>query len=179
MSRRRKRREPEPGSYGEFGSPEEEAAFWEAEGARCAIDGMDLPDGAYCAMMDEAGLDPLVKAQPDALPAQRRPCTNCPWRADAQPGEFTAERYRVLAASAYDRSFMIFTCHKSPEGGEVVCAGFLERGAEHNLAVRLAYSQRRLERFDRSGGLRLHSSYRAMAIANGVAPDEPLLEPCR
>lgn len=30
---------------------------WEAEGRRMALDSMDLPDGAYCAMADELGLD--------------------------------------------------------------------------------------------------------------------------
>lgn len=55
MSRPRKpRREPEP----VCDDLDDEAAYWEAEGRRCAIEGMDLPDGAYFAMMDEAGLEP-------------------------------------------------------------------------------------------------------------------------
>jgi hypothetical protein len=33
-------------------------ADWEAEGRRIALEGMDLPDGAYCAMAEELGLDP-------------------------------------------------------------------------------------------------------------------------
>lgn len=42
-----------------YGSiPEDEQARWEAEGRRAALDGMDLPDGAYMAMADEMGLDP-------------------------------------------------------------------------------------------------------------------------
>lgn len=106
------------------------------------------------------------------------PCAACPWRKDVAPGEFRAERYRKLAASAYDRSFVIFACHKSKEGGEIACAGFLERGADHNLAVRLAYMGR-LEFKDRSGGLELHEDYRALAVANGVEPDDPALAPCR
>lgn len=118
-------------------------------------------------------------AHEDDLLAQKRPCANCPWRTDVLPGEFTPERYRKLAASAYDLSPVIFACHKSPTGGEVACAGFLERGADHNIAVRLAYAFGRLELIDRSGGLHLHDDYRAMAIANGVAPDDPALEPCR
>jgi hypothetical protein len=31
---------------------------WEAEGRRIALEGMDLPDGAYFGMADELGLDP-------------------------------------------------------------------------------------------------------------------------
>lgn len=56
MSRRKRRAAPPPEPM--FDNEEDEAAFWEAEGQRCAIEGMDLPDGAYLAMMDEAGLDP-------------------------------------------------------------------------------------------------------------------------
>jgi hypothetical protein len=61
--RHRRRRQPQMESTADlrapdFDDPDDEAAFWEAEGRRCAIEGMDLPDGAYLAMMDEAGLDP-------------------------------------------------------------------------------------------------------------------------
>lgn len=96
-----------------------------------------------------------------------------------QPGEFDVERYRVLAASAYDMSHMVFACHKSEEGADVVCAGFLERGADHNFAIRLAYIRGDLQLIDRSGGLPLHADYRALAVANGVDPDDPVLRPCR
>lgn len=61
MSRRgrpRHRRQPRVETP-EFDGEADEAAYWEAEGRRCAIDGMDLPDGAYFAMLDDAGLDPL------------------------------------------------------------------------------------------------------------------------
>lgn len=62
---RSRRRQPQEASTAdlkapppEFDDPADEEAFWEAEGRRCAIDGMDLPDGAYFAMLDDAGLDP-------------------------------------------------------------------------------------------------------------------------
>lgn len=109
------------------------------------------------------------------LLACARPCANCPWRTDAAPGEFAADKYRELAATARDMATAVFTCHKTPTGRERVCAGFLERGADHNLAVRLAYSGKRLEFTDRSGGLDLHPNYRAMAEANGVDPSDPEL----
>jgi hypothetical protein len=113
------------------------------------------------------------------LSAPNRPCGNCPWRLDVEPGEFSAERYKVLAASAYDRSFVIFQCHKSTDEKPVACAGFLSRGAAHNLAVRLAYSSRGLEPKDRSGGLELHPNFRSLAVANGVEPDDCSLSDCR
>ena len=111
--------------------------------------------------------------------AQARPCAECPWRIDVAPGRFEPERYQALAATAEDLSVRIFSCHKSAEGADVVCAGFLERGAMHNLAIRLAYVSNEIELLDRSGGLDLHEDYRAMAIANGVDPDDPALGPCR
>jgi hypothetical protein len=54
--RAQRRAAPEPSPT--FDDMDDEAAYWEAEGRRCAIEGMDLPDGAYFAMMDEAGLEP-------------------------------------------------------------------------------------------------------------------------
>jgi len=112
------------------------------------------------------------------LTAQRRPCANCPWRLDAPIGEFEPDRFRSLARCGEDQSFVIFTCHKSTEDAPIACAGFLERGATHNLAIRLAYLGR-LERMDRSGGVALHPNYRAMAVAQGVPADDPALANCR
>jgi len=113
------------------------------------------------------------------LAACKRPCANCPWRRDARPGEFATERYQLLAASAQDMSVVIFTCHKSPDGGELACAGFLARGADHNFAVRMAYYRGDLERRERDGGEDLYDDYREMAEANGVEPGDPSLRGCR
>lgn len=113
------------------------------------------------------------------LTAPNRPCGNCPWRRDVAPGEFSAERYKVLAASAYDLSPVIFQCHKSTDEKPVACAGFLSRGANHNLSVRLAYSTGRLEPKDRSGGYDLYPNFRSLAVANGVAASDPCLRECR
>jgi hypothetical protein len=115
----------------------------------------------------------------DDLLARKRPCGNCPWRLDAPVGEFSPARYRKLAACAADMSSVLFTCHKSTEAQPVVCAGFLSVGADHNLAVRMALITFRLQQQDRSGGVALHPSFRAMAIAQGVPPDDPALTQCR
>lgn len=106
---------------------------------------------------------------------RRSPCAECPWRVD-QIGQFPPERYRALAATAYDAAFKIFTCHKSSEPRPIVCAGFLLRNSVHNISARI---------MGLSGGAdctsdaELHPNYRAMAIANGVAPDDPALARCR
>jgi len=109
---------------------------------------------------------------------RRKPCRNCPWRVDAV-GEFPAEAFRHSAPTSYDMAQNTFACHQSGKDKPATCAGFLLRGADHNLAVRL--KRMKGQRFDdvTDGGHELHDSYRAMAIANGVPADDPVLAPCR
>lgn len=111
---------------------------------------------------------------------QAQPCAECPWRSDVPPRRFAPERFIALAATAYDTSPIQFACHKSPETAPVGCAGFVLRGAAHNLGARLAASFGRLDHAAVSdGGRPLYADYRAMAIANGVPADHPALRPCR
>ena len=108
---------------------------------------------------------------------RQSPCSNCPWRTDAV-GEFPADAFRQSAHTAYDMAEAKFACHQSGTEKPATCAGFLLCGADHNLAVRLMRMQGKcLEVQD--GGLELHTSYRAMAVANGVSPDDPALKYCR
>lgn len=110
----------------------------------------------------------------------RKPCSQCPWRRDLPTGVFPAEAFRISANVAYDMSTRVFACHMAGRDQPRTCAGFLLRGAEHNLTVRLAYAQGRIDPRELStGGLPLYGSYRAMAEANGVDPAEAVLEPCR
>lgn len=120
----------------------------------------------------------VVSVQGDGCARYRRkPCDDCPWRVDAT-GVFPAEAFRHSAATAYDMSDRVFSCHSSGAEKPAVCAGFLLRGADHNLSVRLA--QIRGQQFDvGDGGCELHENYRAMAVANGVDPDDPVLAQCR
>jgi hypothetical protein len=109
---------------------------------------------------------------------RREPCGGCPWRVD-QTGAFPAEAFRHSASTAYDMARNTFACHESGTKKPATCAGFLLRGADHNLAVRM---RQRTENFSvtvRDGGHELHASYRAMAIANGVPADDPAIERCR
>jgi len=109
---------------------------------------------------------------------RRSPCPDCPWRKDAM-GKFPAEAFRHSANTAHDMSDRGFGCHESGTGKPALCAGFLLRGAEHNLKVRMR--QMRGESFSdvSAGGLELHGDYVEMAVANGVAEDDPALSACR
>lgn len=109
-----------------------------------------------------------------------RPCPQCPWRIDSPIRAFPAEAFRHSAATAYDMAQTAFACHMAGKDRPLTCAGFLLRGAMHNLVVRLAITFRRYDPREVSdGGLELYADYRAMAEANGVDPDDPILRPCR
>lgn len=60
----------------------------------------------------------------------------------------------------------------------MVCAGFLLRGAGDNMAVRM--TQRAGADLSKvRSEVALYDSYREMAEANGVDPEDPALQPCR
>lgn len=109
---------------------------------------------------------------------RKEPCPKCPWRIDAV-GEFPAEAFKHSAETTYDMSQHLFSCHDSGVKKPAVCAGFLLRGADHNLSVRLAYMSGLYKGEVQDGGHELHSSYKDMAVANGVSPDDPVLAKCR
>jgi hypothetical protein len=112
--------------------------------------------------------------------SHKEPCSECPWRTDVETGRFPPENYRRLASTAYDMAMKIFTCHKSAGDHPVVCAGFLARGADHNLSVRFHKSKGTIDYMNPTdGGRPLYRGFREMAIANGVDPDDPVLVPCR
>lgn len=106
---------------------------------------------------------------------QTQPCPTCPWRRDAQVGTFPPEVFRHSARTAYDLADSVFACHTSGRERPKTCAGFLLRGADHNLSIRMS-------RVDYSGvrsDVPLYDDYRGMAEANGVGVDDPALAPCR
>lgn len=109
---------------------------------------------------------------------RRKPCAKCPWRVDAV-GEFPAEAFRHSASTAYDMAPNTFACHEAGTKRPAICAGFLLRGADHNMAVRLGYITGRLKGDVNDAGHELHENYRAMAIANGVPADDLALLACR
>lgn len=109
---------------------------------------------------------------------RKKPCPTCPWRKDAT-GVFPAEAFRHSAPTAYDMAEKTFACHASGVHKPAVCAGFLLRGADHNYTVRRGYITGRFSNDVYDAGLDLYSNYREMAIANGVSPDDPVIQPCR
>lgn len=116
----------------------------------------------------------------DEIPYCRQPCAECPWRTDAKLRKFPAQRFRDLAATAYNLARSIFACHMSTPGGDksdktIACAGYILMQGAHNLSFRLTD-----QRFEVSAnGLQLFPTYRLMAIANGVKANDPCLRPCR
>lgn len=109
---------------------------------------------------------------------RKRPCSDCPWRRDSV-GVFPAEAFVHSASTAHDMSTNTFACHQSGKEKPAICAGFLLRGADHNLAIRLKAARGEYKMDAHDGGHELHHSYRAMALANGVKPCEPALKMCR
>lgn len=73
----------------------------------------------------------------------------------------------------------MFACHRSGSQKPATCAGFLLRGEQHNLAVRVRRIQGTFKDDVTDAGHALHESYKAMAVANGVHKDDPLLVHCR
>lgn len=109
---------------------------------------------------------------------RREPCGGCPWRVD-QVGTFPAEAFRHSANTAYDMAQHAFSCHESGKEKPATCAGFLLRGAAHNLLARMRWGRGDWAEGVSDGGHELFQSYRAMAEANGVPADDPALALCR
>lgn len=105
----------------------------------------------------------------------KRPCRDCPWK-KSSVGVFPAEAFRVSAHTSYDMAPETFACHSAGIQRPKVCAGFLMMGSAHNLGARLQLMRGDIDLSQVSdGGHDLFEHYKAMAIANGVAPDDPCL----
>lgn len=81
---------------------------------------------------------------PEPMPRRSHPCNECPWRRDTPPGKFPAERYEALKATAGTAGHEaplgapMFACHKTAEGQEQACAGWLATVGIEHIGVRYA-----------------------------------------
>ena len=80
----------------------------------------------------------------DGLPHRRYPCAECPFRRDTEPGQFPACRYEALEQTAgrpgaeAPLGAPLFACHKSTEGRDEACAGWLAVVGYDHIGVRIA-----------------------------------------
>lgn len=110
---------------------------------------------------------------------RRKPCGGCPWVIE-NTGDFPAQAFEHSANTSEDMSLHVFACHESGSERSSTCAGFLLRGADNNLAVRLGISQGKYELDQVHEDEReLYDSYREMAVGNGVDPESPALKDVR
>ncbi|MGC0418347.1 DUF6283 family protein [Embleya sp. AB8] len=93
----------------------------------------------------------LFLAGSDPTPYRRRPCARCLWRRDTPTGQFTTERYVQLRSTSPQHGHdepgwgaPMFSYHKTPEGREMACAGWIATVADRHLRLRLALAQRRI-----------------------------------
>jgi hypothetical protein len=74
----------------------------------------------------------------------RKPCAECPWRTDAEPGKFPLANFAAMAHTVghEDRPVLpdrkMFACHMSGEGKEIACAGWLVTHGRYHIGVRMA-----------------------------------------
>ena len=75
-------------------------------------------------------------------PHMKRPCPECPWRVDSTPNQFAPDRFEALRGTSgrtggearFGSPF--FACHKSTEGKDAICAGWLAVEGYNNLGAR-------------------------------------------
>lgn len=100
--------------------------------------------------------------------AAKRTCDECPWRTDVPVGRFPPERYEALQNTCRQGfGKAIFACHKTQEGKEIACAGFILVEGHNNWAVRLAVMHKAFSPDEIQATGPLYSSFKEMAAANG------------
>lgn len=108
----------------------------------------------------------------------KQPCAECPWRVDVARGQFPASRYEALRHTTGERGreasmgSPLFACHKSNDGTDMPCAGWLASVGWESITVRLLVIHGRIPGEALKPGddwPALHSSYEEMAKAKAGA----------
>jgi len=99
-------------------------------------------------------------------------CAECPWRTDVPTGRFPPERFERLHRTVQQGFNPIFACHKTSEGHETACVGYLMVEGERNFAVRFALIEKAYDPRKLKATGPLYESYREMAEANEAELDE-------
>jgi hypothetical protein len=103
-----------------------------------------------------------------------KPCPECPWVKATAAGQFSRERFEALRGTTGEPGNEaplgagLFACHKSAEGKEIPCAGWLAAVGIESLSVRLLISTGSLPAEVLHPGEdwpELHESYDEMAEA--------------
>lgn len=98
--------------------------------------------------------------------AVRRTCSECPWLRATPIGRFRVERFLELAKTAEQGFNGVFACHKTRDGAEQACAGYLLVAGMNHWSVRLATIRGRLDLAEISASGPLYDSYGEMLAAN-------------
>lgn len=125
------------------------------------------------------GVTTVTRTPTGAGDYRKQVCATCPWRLDQPVGRFPAQAYRESAPTAYDAAVTTFSCHESGAECPQTCAGFLLANSQNNIAVRIGIAAGRFDPSKMKRTTPLYASYRAMAEANGVSVDDPVLRLCR
>lgn len=113
------------------------------------------------------------------LPHAKRPCGECPWRTDQPVGRFPPERYAALRNTvagpegSAPLDAPVFACHKSEQGRDLACAGWLAVEGHDHVGMRLAVALGRVSAEALSPGEswpQLYDTFDDMARANGECP---------
>ncbi len=124
------------------------------------------------------------------IPHASKPCRTpgtdkweCPWVMATEPGQFPAERYEALRCTSEQApgrepevGSPLFACHRTAEGKEIACAGWLAAVGHRHIGVRLAVSQGHLPAevlWPREGWPELFDNYPEMAARQSGLEPEP------
>ena len=99
-------------------------------------------------------------------------CDECPWRTDVCVGNFPPERFVALADTSKQGFGPLFACHKTADGAEHACVGWLLGDGPENLRVRLALAQGTIDLDSLVARGPIYESYGDMAEANGLTPEQ-------